>query len=94
MKRLIRVMDSLNGVVSLLNQLVPLPAPSPPFAEKVVFESGGKTLTLKGLLDESVEVRARVDHLFTMLLAAKHAIIGSINRAVPRPPTPPPGAAK
>lgn len=91
MKKLITVMDSLNGVVALLNQLVQLAPPSPPFAETVMIETSGKKVSLKGLLDEAAQARTHVDKLFTTLLSAKHAIIGSINHAIPpRPPAPPP----
>ncbi|XP_026190000.1 uncharacterized protein LOC113146545 [Cyclospora cayetanensis] len=91
MKSLVKVMDALNGVVALLNQIVQVAPPSQ-FAETVMFESLGKKLSLKGLLDQASTVRGSVDQLFTLLLSAKHSIIGNINRALPvRPsPTPPP----
>lgn len=91
-KRLVKVMDALNGVVALLNQLVRLPPPHPPFAETVIIESSGKKMSLKGVLDEAAEVRKSVDGLFTILLSAKHGIIGSINQAIPQQPPHPPGA--
>ena len=94
MTRLIKVMDSLNAVVALLDQIVHLAPPSPPFSQTVIIESAGKKLSLKGLLDEAATVRSQVDSLFTMLMSAKHAIIGSINRAIPARPPGPPAAAK
>ncbi|KAL8273981.1 hypothetical protein Esti_002070 [Eimeria stiedai] len=92
-KRLIKVIDKLNGVTALLNQLVQSSPPSPQFSETVKFEDSGHSISLKGILDEAKDVRKRVDHLFSLLSTAKHSIIGSINRAIPvRPPTPPPAA--
>ncbi|KAL8438041.1 hypothetical protein ACSSS7_000500 [Eimeria intestinalis] len=92
-KRLIKAIDYLNGVVALLNQLVQTGPQNPQFSETVMFEEGGHSVSLKGILDEAKEVRKKVDHLFSLLSTAKHGIIGSINRAVPvRPATPPPGA--
>lgn len=86
-EKLVAVMDHLHGVVALLNQIIQLPPPSPSFSETVMLESAGKKISLKALLDEAGNVRNSVDALFTMLLSAKHSIIGSINSAIPaRPP--------
>ncbi|CDJ67333.1 hypothetical protein, conserved [Eimeria necatrix] len=91
MKKLVKVMDFLNGVVALLNQIIQLAPPSAPFSDTVMLESGGKKLSLRALLDEATGVRNSVDNLFTTLLSAKHFIIGSINRAIPARPVAPPG---
>lgn len=87
MEKLVKVMDYLHGVVALLNQIIQLTPPSPSFSETVMLESAGKKISLKALLDEAGNVRSSVDALFTMLLSAKHSIIGSINRALPARPT-------
>ncbi|CDJ32725.1 uncharacterized protein EMH_0077220 [Eimeria mitis] len=94
MEKLVKVMDYLHGVVSLLNQIIQLAPPSPTFSETVILESPGKKISLKALLDEAANVRSSVDALFTMLMSAKHSIIGAINRAIPaRPPAAAPAAA-
>ncbi|CDI86162.1 hypothetical protein, conserved [Eimeria praecox] len=91
MEKLVKVMDYLHGVVALLNQIIQLAPPSPSFSETVMLESAGKKISLKALLDEAGNVRNSVDALFTMLMSAKHSIIGAINRAIPaRPPAPAP----
>ncbi|KAL8439491.1 hypothetical protein Efla_001422 [Eimeria flavescens] len=93
LKRVIKVVDYLNGVVALLNQVVVLTPQTPQFAETVMLEVGGNKVSLKGILDEASQVKAAVDKLFSVLMYAKYAIIGSINRAVPAHLAPPGGAA-
>lgn len=76
------MLDHLNGAVSLANAIVKVPTGETSFSERVSVSAAGQKITLQGLLQEATNAKAMVDKLFTILLAAKHSIIGDVNSAI------------
>lgn len=80
--KLVKMLDHLNGAVSLANAIVKVPTGEPSFAERVTVSAAGQKISLQGLLQEATKAKETLDKLFTILLAAKHSIIGDVNAAI------------